>query len=116
MAATTAPYGSWVSPITSDVVIKESISLMEVRIDPFQEGRTIIEVGATKIKRQRSEIEVTRRLEKKKKWPADFFGTEAFYELHKLAKKKPNNIPSMWTEKRMDFSASIIVGKLRNDS
>ncbi|KAJ7390824.1 hypothetical protein OS493_022383 [Desmophyllum pertusum] len=36
MAATTAPYGSWVSPITSDVVIKESISLMEVRIDPFQ--------------------------------------------------------------------------------
>lgn len=65
MAAATAPYGSWVSPITSDVVIKESISLMEVRIDPFQEGRTIIEVGATKIKRQRSEIEVTRRLEKK---------------------------------------------------
>lgn len=45
MAGTTAPYGSWVSPITSDVVIKESISLMEVRIDPFQEGRIIIAVN-----------------------------------------------------------------------
>jgi len=39
MAVTCAPYGSWVSPITSDVVVKESISLMEVRVDPFQEGR-----------------------------------------------------------------------------
>ena len=38
MAGSTAPYGSWVSPIDSDVVIKESRSLMEVRIDPFQEG------------------------------------------------------------------------------
>ena len=45
MAAFTAPYGSWVSPITSDVVVKESISLMEVRIDPFQEGRIIIYCG-----------------------------------------------------------------------
>lgn len=39
MAVTSAPYGSWVSPITSDVVVKESISLMEVKVDPFQEGR-----------------------------------------------------------------------------
>lgn len=42
MAATTAPYGSWVSPITSDVVVKESISIMDVSIDPFQEGIIII--------------------------------------------------------------------------
>lgn len=42
MAATTAEYGSWRSPITSDVVIKESISVMDVSIDPFQEGRIII--------------------------------------------------------------------------
>ena len=42
MAATTAPYGSWVSPITSDVVVKESISVMDVSIDPFQEGIIII--------------------------------------------------------------------------
>jgi len=41
MAATIAPYGSWVSPITSDVVIKESISVIDVSIDPFQEGRVI---------------------------------------------------------------------------
>ena len=40
MAATTAAYGSWVSKITSDAVIKESISVMDVSIDPFQEGRT----------------------------------------------------------------------------
>ena len=42
MAAITAPYGSWVSPITSDVVIKESISVMDVNIDPFQEGRILL--------------------------------------------------------------------------
>ena len=55
MAATTAPYGSWVSPITSDVVVKESISIMDVSIDPFQEGIIIIKdvekfVGATVLK------------------------------------------------------------------
>ena len=42
MAAITAPYGSWVSPITSDVVIKESISVMDVSVDPFQEGRILL--------------------------------------------------------------------------
>lgn len=41
MAATRATYGSWVSPISSDVVIKESISLMEVCVDPFQEGKNM---------------------------------------------------------------------------
>lgn len=45
MAGSTAPYGSWVSPISSDVVIKESRSLMEVRIDPFQEGKRVIEAS-----------------------------------------------------------------------
>lgn len=39
MAATTAAYGSWVSKITSDAVIKESISVMDVSIDPFQEDK-----------------------------------------------------------------------------
>ena len=44
MATIIAPYGSWKSPITSDVVIEESISLMEVKIDPFQEGRPFFPV------------------------------------------------------------------------
>lgn len=39
MEVTIAPYGSWVSPITSDAVIKESVSIMEVKIDPFQEDK-----------------------------------------------------------------------------
>lgn len=39
MATAIATYGSWRSPITSEVVIEESITLMEVKIDPFQEGR-----------------------------------------------------------------------------
>ncbi|EDO44040.1 predicted protein [Nematostella vectensis] len=41
MASTTkntAPYGSWISPITSDLVIKEAIGLSEVRVDPFEPG------------------------------------------------------------------------------
>ena len=39
MALTIAPYGSWESPISSDVVIEKSVSLKEVKVDPFQEGK-----------------------------------------------------------------------------
>jgi hypothetical protein len=33
----TAPYGSWKSPITSDLIVAQSIALSEVRLD----GRAI---------------------------------------------------------------------------
>lgn len=39
MEAVIAPYGSWESPISSDVVIKKSVSFKEVKVDPFQEGK-----------------------------------------------------------------------------
>ena len=32
-------YGSWVSPISSDLVTQKSISLKEVRVDPLDEGK-----------------------------------------------------------------------------
>ncbi|MEA2938137.1 MAG: hypothetical protein QOC56_1641, partial [Alphaproteobacteria bacterium] len=39
----TAPYGSWKSPITSDLIVSQSIALSEVRLDGgeiyWQEGR-----------------------------------------------------------------------------
>uniref|UniRef100_A0A6P8I3Q6 Uncharacterized protein LOC116297910 n=1 Tax=Actinia tenebrosa TaxID=6105 RepID=A0A6P8I3Q6_ACTTE len=38
MAKQVSPYGSWVSPISSDLVIKESLSLREVRLDPLDKG------------------------------------------------------------------------------
>ena len=31
--AKTAPYGSWKSPITSDLIVAQSISLSDVRLD-----------------------------------------------------------------------------------
>lgn len=37
MAVVIAPYGSWESPISSDVVIEKSVSLKEVKVDPYQE-------------------------------------------------------------------------------
>lgn len=39
MAESTAPYGSWQSKISSTTVVSESRSIMEVRIDPFQEDK-----------------------------------------------------------------------------
>ena len=39
MAVVIAPYGSWESPISSDVVIEKSVSFKEVKVDPFQEGK-----------------------------------------------------------------------------
>lgn len=39
MEVVTAPYGSWESDISSDVVIKKSVSFKEVKVDPFQEGK-----------------------------------------------------------------------------
>src|SRR5580700_1946135 len=48
----TAPYGSWQSPITSDLIVTQSISLSEVRFDgqavywlearPQEEGRNVV--------------------------------------------------------------------------
>src|ERR1043165_6530005 len=49
---TTAPYGSWKSPITSDLIVKETIGLSRPRIDgsdiywiemrPSERGRQVI--------------------------------------------------------------------------
>ncbi|KXJ24748.1 hypothetical protein AC249_AIPGENE21105 [Exaiptasia diaphana] len=33
-----AEYGSWVSPISSDLLVQKSISLQEIRIDPLDKG------------------------------------------------------------------------------
>lgn len=41
MAEQVSEYGSWVSPISSDLVIKESISLREVRLDPLDKGKRL---------------------------------------------------------------------------
>src|SRR5216683_1067613 len=48
----TAPYGSWKSPITSDLIVKESIGLSQVKLDgddvywiemrPSEGGRQVI--------------------------------------------------------------------------
>ena len=48
----TAPYGSWKSPITSDLIVAQSIALSEVRLDggrvywlegrPQEQGRSVI--------------------------------------------------------------------------
>ena len=48
----TAPYGSWQSPITSDLIVSQSISLSEVRFDgqtvywlearPQEQGRNVV--------------------------------------------------------------------------
>src|SRR5437763_10818272 len=52
---TTAPYGSWKSPITSDLIVAQSIALSEARLDgekiywlegrPQEQGRFVV-VGA----------------------------------------------------------------------
>ena len=52
----TAPYGSWKSPITSDLIVAQSISLSEVRLDgghvywlegrPQEQGRNVVVRGA----------------------------------------------------------------------
>jgi len=54
-AAKTAPYGSWKSPITSDLIVAQSISLMEARLDggdvywlegrPQEQGRYVVVRG-----------------------------------------------------------------------
>jgi dipeptidyl aminopeptidase/acylaminoacyl peptidase len=55
-APTTAPYGSWKSPITSDLIVAQSISLSEVRLDgdnvywlegrPQEQGRgAVVRIG-----------------------------------------------------------------------
>src|ERR1700730_8357311 len=51
-AVKTAPYGSWKSPITSDLIVAQSISLSEVRLDgddiywlegrPQEQGRGVV--------------------------------------------------------------------------
>ena len=51
----TAPYGSWKSPITSDLIVAQSITLSEVRLDggdiywlegrPQEQGRSVIVRG-----------------------------------------------------------------------
>ncbi len=51
----TAPYGSWKSPITSDLIVAQSISLSEVRLDgddaywlegrPQEQGRSVVVRG-----------------------------------------------------------------------
>src|SRR6476661_1718089 len=57
MATKTEPYGSWKSPITSDVIVSQSVSLSEVRLDggivywlegrPQEQGRsTVVRAGA----------------------------------------------------------------------
>src|SRR3954454_722890 len=48
----TAPYGSWKSPITSDLIVAQSISLSDVRLDsgniywlegrPQEQGRSVV--------------------------------------------------------------------------
>src|SRR2546427_7366581 len=53
----TAPYGSWKSPITSDLIVKESIGLGQVKMDgddvywiemrPSEGGRQVIVRQAT---------------------------------------------------------------------
>src|SRR5262249_51706467 len=50
--AKTAPYGSWKSPITSDLIVAQSIALTEVRLDggsiywlegrPQEQGRFVV--------------------------------------------------------------------------
>ena len=42
MAEEVAEYGSWVSPISSDLLVQKSISLKEVRIDPLDKGRALL--------------------------------------------------------------------------
>jgi dipeptidyl aminopeptidase/acylaminoacyl peptidase len=57
MATKTEPYGSWKSPITSDLIVSQSVSLSEVRLDggiaywlegrPQEQGRsTVVRAGA----------------------------------------------------------------------
>ena len=48
----TAPYGSWKSPITSDLIVAQSVGLSEIRLDgsdiywlesrPYQGGRSVV--------------------------------------------------------------------------
>src|SRR4051794_15680927 len=51
-SAKTAPFGSWRSPITSDLIVAQSISLSDVRLDgghvywlegrPQEQGRSVV--------------------------------------------------------------------------
>src|SRR5262245_65577101 len=55
IATKAAPYGSWKSPITSDLIVTQSISLSEVRLDgghvywlegrPQEQGRNVVVHG-----------------------------------------------------------------------
>src|SRR5262245_33735643 len=55
IATKTAPYGSWKSPITSDLIVAQSISMSEVRLDgghaywlegrPQEQGRNVVVRG-----------------------------------------------------------------------
>src|ERR1700730_9389153 len=54
-SAKTAPYGSWKSPITSDLIVAQSIALSDVRLDggtiywlegrPQEQGRSVVVRG-----------------------------------------------------------------------
>jgi dipeptidyl aminopeptidase/acylaminoacyl peptidase len=60
--AKTAPYGSWKSPITSDLIVSQSISLSEVRLDrgiaywlegrPQEQGRSVVVRAGTEAPEQ----------------------------------------------------------------
>src|SRR5438105_126787 len=55
----TAPFGSWRSPITSDLIVAQSITLSEVRLDggdiywlegrPQEQGRNVVVRGGAEI-------------------------------------------------------------------
>ena len=57
--AKTAPYGSWKSPITSDLIVAQSISLSDVRLDggnvywlegrPQEQGRNVVVHGGERM-------------------------------------------------------------------
>src|SRR5215470_8212104 len=61
----TMPYGSWTSPITSDLIVQQSIALSEVRLDghsiywlegrPREQGRCVV-VRASAADRPHSDI------------------------------------------------------------
>src|SRR3981081_4353007 len=54
-SAKTAPYGSWRSPITSDLIVAQAIALSDVRLDggtiywlegrPQEQGRSVVVRG-----------------------------------------------------------------------
>jgi dipeptidyl aminopeptidase/acylaminoacyl peptidase len=74
----TAPYGSWKSPITSDLIVAQSIALSEVRLDgraiywlegrPQEQGRFVVPQEEARY-RERSPLYHTDRLSR----PVIFF-------------------------------------------